>query len=128
MHSGGVAVIAENTFPGVSVQDFRMIRRKRRTGDGNRVGEFVLPQSHEIGIAFDDKDFLLPANGIAGLVEAVEQFPLLIDRRFRGVHIFCRILRIHSPAESHDASGHIDDRKHNPIAESIVKTTAVLSL
>ncbi len=51
----------------------------------------------------------------------VERRALVEERRFRGVEVFGRRVLVERPApERHDPPGEIADRKHHPVAETVI--------
>ena len=98
-----------------------MLLGRCRAQGRHRVGDAGLVQPHDIHVALDHGQAFQVGACLARLVQTVE-FPAFVEQRsFGRVHVFRLALIDDATAETQDATAAIADRKHEPVAEPVIK-------
>lgn len=78
-------------------------------------------QRERVGVTLYHYCLLLRSDGLFCLKERIQYLAFVIDKRLRGIDIFCLTVVLHLPrAEADDASGYIMNGKHCPPSKPIV--------
>ena len=104
-----------------------MLGRAGRPQRCHGIGKAQLGQCHHVHIAFCDQGVAHVAQGLPGLVKAVEFAPLVEDRGFGRVQVFGFFIAEHPPAKAYALALDIANREHEPVAEAVIAATVVLA-
>ena len=83
-------------------------------------------QSHHIHIPFNHQHSWWIAVGLFELVETKQFLALVEDGRLGRVEVFGGSITRHPSTETDDPAATIPDRKHDPVAESVIATALIL--
>ena len=95
-----------------------MLLSQRRAQRRHRAVKAVLVQRNRVHIPLGQNDPALFA--LFRHVERKEVFPFVEDGRLGRVEVFGRRVVHHAPAEADHGPAHVDDGKHQPVAEPVV--------
>src|SRR5215831_11680285 len=98
----------------------RLLRRQRGTAGGDRRRRVTLKELREIEVAFDqyrESDF---PNLRLRQTQAIERSPFRINRRFRRIEVFRRLIGIdRATAEGNDRTGLAADGDHQSVPKAV---------
>ena len=107
----------------VARKDIRVRIGERSSAGGNHIGYATLEEADHVEVAFHDDDGLFVGNALTALVEPVKDVTLVVQRRFRAVHVFGALeflvfAQVASTEGDYD-SGQVLDGDHQTVAELI---------
>ncbi len=127
LEAGTVAIKAEDGFGHGAPEDAELVLGQRRAERRHRLAEARPVQGDHVDIAFNRDQAVVLVRGLAGLVEIVEHFALVEDRRLGRVEVFRRHVRTErAAAKGDDAAALVADRKHDTVAETVIADGIVL--
>ena len=91
----------------------------------------TLVEADEVEVALDDDDRILFGDGGSAMVEPEEDFALVVERRFRAVHVLGALETFLfrgevAPAEGYDNTRLVLDSDHQAVAELVVDAAVLL--
>ena len=109
------------------LQDVDLARRQGGAENGHRILNSVLVEGEKIKVAFHNDDSVSFPDGLLRAVEPVEHRSLVVQEGLGGVHVLGFLLPEGAPAKGEYLAHGVEDREHEPIAESVVGTVSHLS-
>ena len=109
-------------LPGMPPQRLHLLRRQRRSATRHHLAHARRVDADRIHVPFHQYRPIRLPDAFLGPVQVVEHGALLIYRRFRGIQILGFVRRIErAPAEADHLPRFAVDRKHQPVAETVVE-------
>ena len=127
--AGSIRVESQYNPLAKTLEQKQLLLGQRRAHRRNGVGETCLVQTDHIQVAFHNHRLILQTDGFARQVEAVEQMPLIEDRRLGGVQELGHIIRVEDARpEARHAPALVADGEHHAVAETIIEFAPFLPL
>ena len=125
---GPVAVEAQDRLVGEAPDERELVLGQRRAERRDGVREARHRHRDHVDIALDRDDGAALMRRLSGLMEVVEEPPLVEERRVGRIEVFRRHVGAHgAAAEGDHPAAPVGDREHHPVAEAVVRDGDVLA-